>query len=120
MAMREAEAIAGTLTKTTKMPGYSYGLDAFQCHVGSELAKMPESTCENCFARRDLYLWKHTRAANKFRTEAITHPLWDLAMIELIAIKLVATAACVSLGLPGGLIGPTLVMGAATGGAQCV
>lgn len=87
MAMKEAEEIAGTLTKTTKMPGYSYGLDAFQCHVGSELAKMPGSTCENCFARRDLYLWKHTRAANKFRTKAITHPLWDLAMVELIANK---------------------------------
>lgn len=29
----------------------------------------------------------------------------------------VAATACVSLGLPGGLIGPTLVMGAASGGA---
>jgi len=41
-----------------------------------------------------------------------------LGMLVVIAVaKLIATAACVSLGLPGGLIGPTLVMGAAAGGA---
>jgi CIC family chloride channel protein len=41
-----------------------------------------------------------------------------LSMLVLIAVaKFIATAACVSLGLPGGLIGPTLVMGAAAGGA---
>jgi CIC family chloride channel protein len=41
-----------------------------------------------------------------------------LGMLVVIAVaKLVATTACVSLGLPGGLIGPTLVMGAAAGGA---
>ncbi|MDX1513852.1 MAG: chloride channel protein [Gammaproteobacteria bacterium] len=38
-------------------------------------------------------------------------------LIAIVAAKLVATTACVSLGLPGGLIGPTLVMGAAAGGA---
>ena len=41
-----------------------------------------------------------------------------LGMLVVIAVaKLIATTACVSLGLPGGLIGPTLVMGAAAGGA---
>ncbi|MDH3411178.1 MAG: chloride channel protein [Gammaproteobacteria bacterium] len=39
------------------------------------------------------------------------------ALVTVAAVKLVATVACISLGLPGGLIGPTLVMGAAAGGA---
>ncbi len=39
------------------------------------------------------------------------------ALILVAAVKLIATIACISLGLPGGLIGPTIVMGAAGGGA---
>ncbi len=39
------------------------------------------------------------------------------ALILVAAVKLIATIACISLGLPGGLIGPTIVMGAAAGGA---
>ena len=38
-------------------------------------------------------------------------------MVMFVIAKLVATAACVGVGLPIGLIGPTLVMGAALGGA---
>lgn len=40
---------------------------------------------------------------------------WGL-LIGIIAFKLLATAAAVGLGMPGGAIGPTLVMGAALGG----
>ncbi len=39
------------------------------------------------------------------------------ALVLVAAMKLVATVACISLGLPGGLIGPTIVIGAAAGGA---
>ncbi|MDX1527893.1 MAG: chloride channel protein, partial [Gammaproteobacteria bacterium] len=39
------------------------------------------------------------------------------ALVLVAVMKLVATVACISLGLPGGLIGPTVVMGAAVGGA---
>jgi len=38
-------------------------------------------------------------------------------LLAIIAAKLVATAAVLGLGIPGGLIGPTLVIGAAAGGA---
>ena len=41
-----------------------------------------------------------------------------LAMLLVIALfKLLATAACVGLGLPGGFVGPSLVIGACAGGA---
>ena len=39
------------------------------------------------------------------------------ALLLVAAMKLVATVACISLGLPGGLIGPTIVIGATVGGA---
>lgn len=40
-----------------------------------------------------------------------------LAMISITLFKLLATVACGGLGLPGGLIGPMVVMGATAGGA---
>jgi hypothetical protein len=39
-----------------------------------------------------------------------------LLMITIVAIKLLATAGGLGLGLPGGLIGPTVVIGATAGG----
>ena len=45
----------------------------------------------------------------------------ELAVVLLVAIvaaKLLATATIIGLGVPGGIIGPTLVMGAAAGGAM--
>lgn len=39
-------------------------------------------------------------------------------LLLIVLFKLVATTASIGLGLPGGLIGPTLVIGAAAGGAM--
>lgn len=39
-------------------------------------------------------------------------------LVGIAAFKLLATAAAIGLGLPGGLIGPTLVIGATAGGAM--
>jgi H+/Cl- antiporter ClcA len=41
--------------------------------------------------------------------------LW--LMFAIVALKLIASTTAVGLGIPGGLIGPALVVGAATGGA---
>ncbi len=38
-------------------------------------------------------------------------------LVAIVAFKLLATTACLGLGIPGGLIGPTLVIGAAAGAA---
>lgn len=40
--------------------------------------------------------------------------LW--IMVGIVVFKLIATSACIGWGLPGGLIGPTLVIGATAGG----
>jgi H+/Cl- antiporter ClcA len=39
------------------------------------------------------------------------------ALLLIVSLKLVATTACIGLGIPGGLIGPTVVMGALGGAA---
>ena len=39
------------------------------------------------------------------------------ALVLMVSLKLVATTACIGLGVPGGLIGPTVVMGALGGAA---
>jgi CIC family chloride channel protein len=39
-----------------------------------------------------------------------------LVLLAIVTFKLIATACAIGLGLPGGLIGPTLVIGAAAGG----
>ena len=39
-----------------------------------------------------------------------------LLLLSIVILKLIATACAIGLGLPGGLIGPTLVIGAAAGG----
>jgi hypothetical protein len=37
--MKELDNITGTLSKPSKMPGWSYGLPAKECKTGSKLAK---------------------------------------------------------------------------------
>jgi H+/Cl- antiporter ClcA len=37
-------------------------------------------------------------------------------LLLLVVVKLIATSACIGLGIPGGMIGPALFMGAALGG----
>lgn len=49
--------------------------------------------------------------------EALLGELALGTLVLVLGVKLVATAASIGLGLPGGLIGPALVMGACAGGA---
>jgi len=49
---------------------------------------------------------------------ALAGKLGIAVLSSIVILKLVATSAGVGLGLPGGLIGPTIVIGAAAGGAM--
>jgi CIC family chloride channel protein len=49
-------------------------------------------------------------------TSILTSDPDALLLLSIVALKLIATACAIGLGLPGGLIGPTLVIGAAAGG----
>lgn len=81
----EAHAIAGNLGEPSKMPGASYGLDAWQCHAGAELSQVANSTCEGCYAKKNFYAyWWPAKIARARRQAAIHHPLWVEAMIALV------------------------------------
>ena len=43
------------LGQTSKMPGFSFGLDARLCNVGSKLRSIKGSTCEKCYAFKGRY-----------------------------------------------------------------
>jgi hypothetical protein len=84
MTREEAERIAGPLSRTSKMPCPSYGLPARACITGQKLAKVPGSVCSICYALRGRYGISNVQRALERRLEAITHPLWVEAMVELI------------------------------------
>ncbi len=85
MPLVRAHAIAGSLGEPSKMPGPSYGLDAFVCQVGSELALIPNSSCYGCYARRNFYKYYHPAIKARWRRQhAIHHPYWVEAMIALL------------------------------------
>ena len=43
MNIKEAKKIIISLSKPEKMPGYAYGLPAWECKTGGKLAKVPGS-----------------------------------------------------------------------------
>ena len=68
MNIKEAKAIVGGLSNPSKMPGYGYGLSAFDCAVGSKLRLIKNSTCSMLciegavhFPRREKRSRKKTR-----------------------------------------------------------
>ena len=85
MTLAAAGRIAGSLGRNTKMPGWNYGLDAFQCIRGEELSKIPGSVCSDCYARKNFYkYWRPALIARERRMAGIDHPRWEDAMVELL------------------------------------
>lgn len=86
MSLDEARSIAGSLGVPSKMPGYSYGLDARRCHRGREMAKVPGSICRGCFALHGFYAtWRPALIARERRHAGLEHPRWVDAMVRLIS-----------------------------------
>ena len=79
--------IGGSLSKPSKMPGWSIGLPAKECKTGSKLRKVPGSTCYDCYALKGCYVFKVVQDAQYRRLAAIRHPLWVQAMAHLINSK---------------------------------
>ena len=87
MKVKEAKQITGSLTRTSKMPGLSYSLPAWECKTGSKLRKIKGSVCFGCYALKGCYVFPDVQAAQYKRLAAITNPLWVAAMAHLINSK---------------------------------
>lgn len=90
MTIGEAKEIAGNLGSPSKMPGYSYGLDARRCRKGSEMKAVLGSVCHGCYALNAFYgSWAPVAKGHSKRHDGLDHPRWVDAMVTLI------THACV-------------------------
>ena len=88
MKVKEALKIVGSLTKTSKMPGYSYSLPAQRCSVGGKLAKVKGSVCSLCYALKGSYImYPAVRQAQEKRYKSINDAKWVEAMVTIIKNK---------------------------------
>jgi len=82
MKVKEAKQITGSLTRTSKMPGLSYSLPAWECKTGSKLRQVKGSVCSACYALKGNYTrYKAIKAAQYDRLEKIKNSLWVAAMV---------------------------------------
>ena len=86
---KQAQELAGSVTKTSKMPSDSYSLPAQACITGSKLVNVKGSVCEDCYALKGNYhrYAKTIQPAQYKRLESIKSPLWVESMIKLIGQK---------------------------------
>ena len=81
MIIKEALKITDSFTRTSKMPGLSYSLPAWECKTGWKLAQVPGTPCFSCYAKKGNYTrYPAIKAAQYRRLEAIKSPLWVEAM----------------------------------------
>ena len=84
LTRESAWQLVGGLSKPSKMPGYSYGLPAKECGVGSALRNIKGSVCHGCYAFKGNYRFSNVKKAQYRRLEAINHPRWVEAMVYLL------------------------------------
>jgi len=82
--IKELEAICGSLSVPSKMPGRSTSIPAKYCITGSKLVKIPGSVCHGCYALKNTYTWKPVQKAMEFRFAQLRAEGWTEAMAELI------------------------------------
>ena len=81
MKVKEAKKITGSLTRTSKMPGLSYSLPAWECQVGKKLRAVKGSVCSGCYALKGNYTrYPAIKAAQYFRLASLMDPRWVDAM----------------------------------------
>ena len=88
--MKTTEAlkiIGGSLSKPSKMPGWSIGLPAKECKTGRKLQAVPGSVCYDCYAMKGCYVFKVVQDAQYRRLEALKSKHWVQAMAHLINSK---------------------------------
>jgi len=82
MLVKEAKLITDSLTGTSKMPGKSYSLPAWECQTGAKLRKVKDSPCHGCYALKGNYTrYPAIKAAQYRRLDSLTNPLWVDAMV---------------------------------------
>ena len=85
MLKKDAKKIVEGLTRTSKMPGFSYSLPAPMCQTGSKLRKVKTSPCYFCYAFKGNYArYPAIMKAQYRRLKSLENPLWVDAMVALV------------------------------------
>ena len=85
LSLKEAKILTGGgLTKTSKMPCYSFSLPIEACHSGNRLRYVSGSVCNNCYAGRGRAKLPNVIKARDKRLAALDNPKWVEAMVVLI------------------------------------
>ena len=82
MLVKEAIKITGSMTRTTKMPGLSYSLPAWECQTGAKLRKIPGTPCHGCYALKGNYIrYPNIKKAQYYRLASLVRDSWTTAMV---------------------------------------
>jgi len=85
MKVKEAVKITGSMTRTSKMPGLSYSLPAWECQTGAKLRKIPGTPCHGCYALKGNYIrYPAIKKAQYYRLDSLVHDSWTAAMVAQI------------------------------------
>lgn len=85
MTKSEAMLVLGSgLSKTSKMPSFSFNLSALACKTGAKLVEVIGSVCEGCYALGGNYQRYKLPQKMLHKTERIQNPLWAEALVKLI------------------------------------
>jgi len=91
MNIKQSKKIIISLSKPDKMPGYAYGLPAWECKTGAKLVKVPGSVCAGCYALKGNYArFPEIKKSQYKRLASISRPEWVKAMAVVINSKAVA------------------------------
>ena len=82
--IKDIEKKIGTLSNTSKMPSYSWGIPIQYCVTGSKLALQEGTICNKCYAGKGCYVFPVVKAMYEKRYQAIELPEWVDYMAELI------------------------------------
>ena len=85
MKIKEARAVTGSLTRTSKMPGLSYSLPAWECKTGAKLRKIKGSVCASCYALKGNYTrYPAIKSAQYVRLKSLKDKKWIASMVAQI------------------------------------
>lgn len=85
--IKQLQDKVGSLSKPSKMPGFGYSTSADDCITGSKLAKVKNSICSICYAKKGRYVFANVQNAMKKRLDSLERLDWIESMVQLIARK---------------------------------
>lgn len=92
LSMVVLEDAIGGYSKPSKMPWLSYSIPAQNCHQGSKLRPLENSTCSKCYALKGRYVFPNVKQALIRRLELLAEDinLWTACHIILLSHKATA------------------------------